>query len=274
MPVMAFDTYASHKANVAEILCQTAWKSMEEAAAEEEILTKSLGEVDSSGIPYLTFVTDGAWSKRSYNVNYETLSGVVQLKRSNSKNVLVPPNLRKCLESNLHRLRIALIPPENEVNKVPVMKDCGLYQDIQSCFARLTLNMHSLILNMDTNTAEHYNSIVCKFVGGKRKYYSLRRGYETRCEAAALSFNTGDYGPCASNNQPDMINEEYAVERVKFLSDLQKSVKRETFPNIEKPYPEQAATQILRANIATVSPASTSTPGTTADYHSHRLLKA
>jgi hypothetical protein len=28
-------------------------------------------------------------------------------------------------------------PPENEKNVVPIMKDCGLYQDIQTCFSRL-----------------------------------------------------------------------------------------------------------------------------------------
>jgi hypothetical protein len=150
----------------------------------------------------------------------------------------VAPSVRKVLESNAQRLRIAVVratkfrisetnsvsekvaklegdlknvashvfgehaecskinyfpcsPPENEKNVVPIMKDCGLYQDIQTCFSRLNLNLHSLILNMDTNTAEHYNSIVCKFVGGKRKNYSLRRGYQTRCEAAAISFNCG-----------------------------------------------------------------------------------
>lgn len=44
---------------------------------------------------------------------------------------------------------------------------------------------------MDNNAAEHYNSVLCKFVGGKRISFSLRNGYQARCEAAALFFNSG-----------------------------------------------------------------------------------
>lgn len=58
---------------------------------------------------------------------------------------------------------------------------------------RLVLNAASLLLNMDTNRAELYNSVVCKFVGGKRVNFSRRGSYNMRCEAAAISFNTQDY---------------------------------------------------------------------------------
>jgi hypothetical protein len=77
MPMMAYETYAANEADVAAIMCQTAWKTMGEAAVEEASLARALGEVDSDGIPCITVVTDGAWSKRSYNVNYDALSGVV-----------------------------------------------------------------------------------------------------------------------------------------------------------------------------------------------------
>ncbi|CAH1106586.1 unnamed protein product [Psylliodes chrysocephalus] len=43
---------------------------------------------------------------------------------------------------------------------------------------------------MDTNIAEQYNSIVCKFVDEKRINFSGKRSYLTRCEAAAVYFNT------------------------------------------------------------------------------------
>lgn len=82
----------------------------------------------------------------------------------------------------------------SEKNLIPAMKDCGIYEDIMVSLQRLIDNASSLILNMDNNLAEHYNSVVCKFVGGKRVNYSLRGSYQTRCEAAALSFNSkGDY---------------------------------------------------------------------------------
>ncbi|KAJ8912412.1 hypothetical protein NQ315_013479 [Exocentrus adspersus] len=79
-------------------------------------------------------------------------------------------------------------------NYIPTMTECGLLDDIKVCFNRIICNAYSLIVNMDTNSAEQYNSIVCKFVGGKRINYWQRRSYETRCEAAATSYNAnGDY---------------------------------------------------------------------------------
>lgn len=47
----------------------------------------------------------------------------------------------------------------------------------------------SLIEDVDTNVVERFNSIVAKFVGGKRINFSLRRGYSARCSAAVVSFN-------------------------------------------------------------------------------------
>jgi hypothetical protein len=37
-------------------------------------------------------------------------------------------------------------------------------------------------------TAESYNSIVNKFVGGKRTHFSLKGSYEGRLYAAAISY--------------------------------------------------------------------------------------
>lgn len=47
----------------------------------------------------------------------------------------------------------------------------------------------SLIENVDTNSVERFNSVVAKFVGGKRINFSQRRGYQARCAAAVVSFN-------------------------------------------------------------------------------------
>jgi hypothetical protein len=60
-----------------------------------------------------------------------------------------------------------------------IMSICGLYEDIESCFKRLIDNAFSLILNMTNNLVEQYNSIVCKFIGGKRINFSLKGGYQT-----------------------------------------------------------------------------------------------
>ncbi|KAI4454130.1 homeobox-like domain superfamily [Holotrichia oblita] len=52
----------------------------------------------------------------------------------------------------------------------------------------------SLLYDGDTNAVETYNSIVNKFVGGKRINFSLSGSYKYRCLCAAISYNNnGDY---------------------------------------------------------------------------------
>jgi hypothetical protein len=47
----------------------------------------------------------------------------------------------------------------------------------------------SLLYDVDNNSAESYNSVVNKFVGGKRINFSLKGSYLGRCLAAAISYN-------------------------------------------------------------------------------------
>lgn len=358
MPMMTYKTYSTCHEKVSDKIFSTTWIKMKKAAEQEAQIAKDLNEVDGNGIPCITVIADGAWSKRSYNVNYNAASGVACIigyrtgkllhlgvrnkycsicdscssknvpvinhkcfknwsgpstametdiivegfktsiqthglkyttlvgdgdssitkkltetkpygnstviqkvecrnhllrnfsrkirelckrSRSTSKNKHVPPILKKEVEKNAHRLRIAITKATkhwinenidhdkkveflrrdilnapshvfgehlgcaeigyfkcerntNDPNFVPAMTDCGIYRDIEICLNRLILNIHSLLLNMTNNLAEQYNSVVCKFVGGKRVNFSLRGSYKTRCEAASLSFNTGpDY---------------------------------------------------------------------------------
>ncbi|KAF2892490.1 hypothetical protein ILUMI_13709 [Ignelater luminosus] len=76
MPMMSDTTYQKFHELVSVTIRETAWKIMEEAGRMEAELAKELGEVDRDNVPCITVVTDGAWSKRSYNVNYNTASGV------------------------------------------------------------------------------------------------------------------------------------------------------------------------------------------------------
>lgn len=78
MPMVSNKSYQRFHETVSEKIRGTAWKSMEIAAKEEYDLAVKEGFVDKDGIPYITVVTDGAWSKRSYNVNYNAASGVVR----------------------------------------------------------------------------------------------------------------------------------------------------------------------------------------------------
>lgn len=47
-----------------------------------------------------------------------------------------------------------------------------------------------LLIGETNNPAEHFNSIVAKFVGGKRVNFSLSNSYGYRANAAAVQFNT------------------------------------------------------------------------------------
>lgn len=69
------------------------------------------------------------------------------------------------------------------------MQDCGMYSDITSCMNRLKFHAPSLIRYVTNNYAESFNSVVAKFVGGKRVNFAKRGSYEMRCNAAGLSFN-------------------------------------------------------------------------------------
>ncbi|KAG5880691.1 hypothetical protein JTB14_024263 [Gonioctena quinquepunctata] len=302
MPMMAENTYSHYHDKVSDGICSTAKKVMEEAEREEAEFARNLGDV---------VVADGAWSKRSYDVNYNAASGVGctvghrtgkslhlgvrnkfcstcnfhnrkeleipqhkyfknwigtstsmeadiivegircsitthglkyltlvgdERKRSASTNALVPVYLGKEVENNAKRLRFAIseetkyrieentdfktkvgqlkevIPNapshvfgehakcdeisyfnchEKGTNVVSSMKECGLYRDIQVCMNRLIIHIGSLLYNMNNNGFEHYNSIVSKFVGGKRINYSRKNVYQSRCEAAVMSLNKG-----------------------------------------------------------------------------------
>lgn len=80
LPFMTLKTYNKYHEQVAELIRASAWQKMEEAAGEEIKLARDNGDIDKDGIPCITVVTDGAWSKRSYNVNYDSMSGVVSLR--------------------------------------------------------------------------------------------------------------------------------------------------------------------------------------------------
>lgn len=51
---------------------------MKEAGEEERRLAIESGSLDVDGIPIITVVADGQWSKRSYKTKYDALSGAVR----------------------------------------------------------------------------------------------------------------------------------------------------------------------------------------------------
>lgn len=77
MPCISNPTYQKLHEKVGEQMKCIAWEATEKAAEEESRLAYENGDVSKNGIPMISVVVDGAWSKRSYRSNYNALSGVV-----------------------------------------------------------------------------------------------------------------------------------------------------------------------------------------------------
>lgn len=65
-------------------------------------------------------------------------------------------------------------PKESEVNLVPQMENCGLFKDILGARNIVAHHAQSLIYNVNNNAVEGFNSVVAKYVGGKRVNFSSR----------------------------------------------------------------------------------------------------
>lgn len=78
---------------------------------------------------------------------------------------------------------------KDEINNVPAIKTLML--KLKQHASQLAFHARSLIHNFTNNSAEQFNSIVAKFVGGKRVNFSLKNSYTVRCYAAVVCFNSG-----------------------------------------------------------------------------------
>lgn len=78
---------------------------------------------------------------------------------------------------------------ENEKNVVAEVKKTVVWGQVFSAVEYLAENARSLICDVDNNPAEHYNSIVAKYIGGKRVNYTQRGAYQARCMGAVISHN-------------------------------------------------------------------------------------
>lgn len=80
IPFMSPNSYKLFHERVGNVIRKTAWDVMKEAAEQESQIARDLGEIDKqTQCPFITVIADGAWGKRSYNVNYDAASGAVSL---------------------------------------------------------------------------------------------------------------------------------------------------------------------------------------------------
>jgi len=68
-----------------------------------------------------------------------------------------------------------------------------MMREIVNIASRLVTNAESLLENKTSNICEQFHSVVNKHVAGKRLNFSSRGNYNTRIEAAVVSFNSKQY---------------------------------------------------------------------------------
>lgn len=78
---------------------------------------------------------------------------------------------------------------KDERNYLVEIRNTVFYDKIKQHNKYIANNSRSLIFDVDSNSVEQFNSVVAKFVGGKRINYSLNKSYNARCSAAVVSFN-------------------------------------------------------------------------------------
>ncbi|CAG9763584.1 unnamed protein product [Ceutorhynchus assimilis] len=78
----------------------------------------------------------------------------------------------------------------NENNVLNDLKSTDLYQKLCTFKNYLVRHAESLIHDVENNSVEQFNSVIAKFIGGKRVNYCQRRSYQSRCAAAVVSHNT------------------------------------------------------------------------------------
>jgi len=85
-------------------------------------------------------------------------------------------------------------PKQCETNLVPEVIKCGLIHQIDHILRRVVDNAKSLLFNIDNNYCEQFHSINTinnKYIAGIRFIFSQKQSYNTRVQAAVVSFYSG-----------------------------------------------------------------------------------
>lgn len=77
-----------------------------------------------------------------------------------------------------------------ETNLVKALEKVGLWEELEKLFQKLAGHSRGLLHCMNNNAVENLNSIICKFLGGKRKNFTQRSSYPMRLAVSVVSKNT------------------------------------------------------------------------------------
>ncbi|XP_050671428.1 uncharacterized protein LOC126969880 isoform X2 [Leptidea sinapis] len=90
---------------------------------------------------------------------------------------------------------------------------------INAIVSNVASKSRSLIEDVNTNTVECFNSVIAILTGGKRINFALKGGYQGRCAAAVVSFNTksavSTIQKAITSNAPGGLAEEIEKRRAK-----------------------------------------------------------
>ncbi|CAI6350462.1 unnamed protein product [Macrosiphum euphorbiae] len=125
----------------------------------------------------------------------------------------------------------------NERNLVPEAVGGGIMSEIQNCVSRLIVNAESLLENKDNNICEQFNSLINKHVAGKRINFSSRGNYNTRVEAAVVSFNSKQFlrklhKKMTNNFSPGKFGKKYLKNHNRIVGNTKR--RRALFPETRK----------------------------------------
>ncbi|KAL4123428.1 hypothetical protein QTP88_015606 [Uroleucon formosanum] len=118
-------------------------------------------------------------------------------------------------------------------NLVPVALKCGLMAELKNIARRLIDNATSLLLDVTNNICEQFNSVINKFIAGKRINFSQKNGYNTRVRAAIISFNSGGnflrkIHKTITNKSPGIIGKKFLSYKSQKITNNRK--RRQLFP--------------------------------------------
>lgn len=137
-----------------------------------------------------------------------------------------------------------LCSEQSEVNYIPLLQTHKLYEPVFSAIQGLVRNSYSLIYNYNNNLAEGYNSILAKYIAGKRINYTGAGGYEARCCMAAVAMNSAmpvtEYYKHTYNSSPSCHSKALELKLEEQRRNRPKET-RKTFPR--KALPDKVSTR-------------------------------
>ncbi|CAG9772336.1 unnamed protein product [Ceutorhynchus assimilis] len=184
IPCLSEKLYSSVHENICDLWEETAVKYMKEAAEEERALAIANGDQNQLRLRWAIDKAIKHWK----NKNDLTLSEkIVKLKRDieNSTSHVFGEH-KECKSIGYFCEK----PFDQGECALKDLKLTDLYDKLCSFKNYLIRHASSLIHDVDNNSVEQFNSIIAKFIGGKRINYCRRRSYQSRCAAAVVSHNT------------------------------------------------------------------------------------